>query len=297
MNRFLQKLKRVLAMNRILILFLFTIIAAGCTSRSDPKRIAVARAGDAFLYLDQIPGLIQPGTSPVDSAAIVHNYINSWAKKQFIFQKAEENLSPELKNEIDNQLEETRSNLVIYQYQRQMMLERMDTVISESELDNYYSNNQESFILSSNIIKALFIKLPVETPNISRIRALVRSNEQNDLQELESICYQFADKFDDFNEEWVPFDRLSVEFPQEIQNEESFLRRTTFYESSDSIFNYFISIRDYRLRSTIAPFEYVKDDIKRIIWNNRRLEFIQNLENDIYNDALKENGFTIYNLD
>jgi hypothetical protein len=297
MNRFLQKLKRVLAMNRILILLLFTILTAGCTSRSDPNRIAVARAGDAFLYLDQIPGLIQPGTSPADSAAIVHNYINRWAKKEFIFQKAEENLSPELKNEIDNQLEETRSNLVIYQYQRQMMLERMDTVISETELENYYSENHKSFILSSNIIKALFIKLPVETPNIIRLKALAHSNEQNDLQELESICYQFADKFDDFNEEWVPFDRLSVELPEEIQNEESFLRRTTFYESTDSIFNYFITIRDYRLRSTVAPFEYVKNDIKRIIWNNRRLEFIQNLENGIYNDALKENGFTIFNLD
>ena len=37
----------------------------------------------------------------------------------------------------------------------------------------------------------------------------------------------------------------------------------------------FLKIRDYKLRSTTAPFEYVKDDIKRIIWNNRRLEFIQ----------------------
>jgi hypothetical protein len=296
MIRFFQKLKRVLAMNKVLILLLILTATASCSnSRSDPKRIAVARAGDAFLYLDQIPKLVQPGTSAADSTAIVHNYINSWAKKEFIFQKAEENLSEDLKNEIDSQLEETRSNLVIYQYQRQMMLERMDTVISEAELEKYYSENQKSFFLSSNIIKALFIKLPFETPNLNRIRLLSRSNEQDDLQELESICYQFADKFDDFNEEWVPFDRLSVELPQEIQNEESFLRRTTFYEATDSTDIFFITIRDYKLRSTAAPYEYVRDDIKRIIWNNRRIEFIQSLENGIYNDALKENGFTIFN--
>ena len=36
-----------------------------------------------------------------------------------------------LKSEIDKQLEETRANLVIYQYQRQMMLEKMDTVLTE----------------------------------------------------------------------------------------------------------------------------------------------------------------------
>jgi hypothetical protein len=296
MKRFSQKLKRVSAMNRILIFIVITILTVSCSSsRSDPKRVAVARAGGSFLYLDQIPHLIPPGTHSADSTAIIHNYINKWAKKEFLFQKAEENLSPDLKNEIDNQLEESRSNLVIYQYQRQMMLERMDTTLTETELENYYSENQESFILSSNIIKALFIKLPVETPNIDRIRLLAHSNEQIDLQELESYCYQFADKFDDFNEEWIPFDRLSVELPQDITNEENFLRRTTFYESNDSTYLYFINIRDYKLRSSAAPFEYVRDDIKRIIWNNRRLEFIQSLENGIYNDALKENGFTIFN--
>lgn len=283
-------------MNRFLFITAISLFAVSCTnSRSDPNRTAVARAGDAFLYLDELPKLIQPGTSQADSTAIINNYINSWARKQFIFRKAEENLSPELMNEIDAQVEETRANLVIYQYQRQMMLERMDTVISEAEMETYYNENQESFVLSSNIIKALFIKLPFETPDLNRIRTLARSNEQDDLQELETICYQFAEKFDDFNEQWVPFDRLSVELPQEIQNEESFLRRTRFHEATDSTDMYFITIRDYRLRLSVAPFEYVREDIKRIIWNNRRLEFIQNLENGIYNDALKENGFTIFN--
>ena len=283
-------------MNRISLIIAIALVAASCgNSRSDPKRVPVARAGDAYLYLDDLPKLIQPGTSQADSAVLIHNYINSWAKKEFIFRKAEENLSQELTNEIDSQIEETRANLVIYQYQRQMMLERMDTVINEAEMESYYNDNQASFVLGSNIIKALFIKLPVETPNLARIRSLARSSEQTDLQELESICYQFAEKFDDFNEQWVPFDRLWVELPEEIQNEESFLRRTTFHEATDSLNMYFITIRDYRLRSTPAPFEYVREDIKRIIWNNRRLEFIQNLENSIYNDALKENGFTIFN--
>jgi hypothetical protein len=162
-------------------------------------------------------------------------------------------------------------------------------------MENYYSANEKSFLLNSNIVKALFIKLPVETPNIDKIKTLARSNEQNDLQQLEAICYQFAEKFDDFDEAWVPLDRISVELPEEINNEENFLRRTTFFESSDSTWLYLVTIRDYRLRSTLAPYEYVKDDIKRILWNSRRLEFIQSLENGIYNDALKENKFTIFN--
>jgi hypothetical protein len=283
-------------MNRVLGIFLILLFTVGCkNSNNTEKRIAIAKAGDEVLYLDQIPIPVFPGTSKADSTIIVQNYINKWAKKELMFMKAEENLSPKLKADIDSQLEETRVNLVIYQYQRQMILERMDTLLTDSEMENYYSANEKSFLLNSNIVKALFIKLPVETPNIDKIKTLARSNEQNDLQQLEAICYQFAEKFDDFNEVWIPLDRISVELPEEINNEENFLRRTTFFESSDSTWLYLVTIRDYRLRSTLAPYEYVKDDIKRILWNSRRLEFIQSLENGIYNDALKENKFTIFN--
>ncbi len=282
-------------MNKAGFIFLLILLFTSCDDKGKSlNRIAVAEVGKDILYYDEMPRLIQQGINEADSAAIIQNYINNWAKRQLLRQKAEENLSPLLKDEIARQLEETRTNLLIYQYQRQMMLEKMDTVLTEVELENYYAANEKSFILSSNIVKALFIKLPVETPGIEKIKMLARSNEQNSLQQLESYCYQFAEKFDDFNEEWVPMDRISVELHEDIENEEAFLKRNTFFESSDSISVYLISIRDYRLRSSLAPYEYVRDDIKRIIWNNRRFEFIQSLENGIYNEALKENNFRIF---
>ena len=283
-------------MNRIFTISIIIFILASC-SNGGSKRIPLAQAGNSILYLDQLSGIIPPGTSAADSTATLKNYINKWAKRELLYQKAVDNLTPELMKDIDSQLQETRVNLVIYQYQRQMMLEKMDTTISDSELENYYFSNKDNFVLNSNIIKALFIKLPAETPGLGRIRNLARSNNQGSIQQLESLCYQFAEKFDDFNEDWVNLDQLSLELPGEIPNQENFLRRTTFYETTnaDSTYIYLLSIRDYKLRSSVAPFEYVKDDIKRIIWNNRRLEFIQSLENGIYNDALKENIFTILN--
>jgi Skp family chaperone for outer membrane proteins len=282
-------------MNKLILVLCSLLLLAGCgNSHNKAKRIAIAQVGRIVLYYDEMPKLIKRGINEADSTALFQNYINKWAKRQLLLQKAEDNLSPALKDEIAKQLEETRANLVIYQYQRQMILEKLDTILTDAELENYYAANENSFILTSNIVKALFIKLPLETPDLNKIKSLARSNDHNDLQQLESSCYQFAEKFDDFNEEWVPMDRLSVELPQNIENEENFLKRNTFFETSDSTSVYLISIRDYRLRSSLAPFEYVKDDIKRIIWNTRRFEFIQSLENGIYNDALKENSFKIY---
>jgi hypothetical protein len=254
----------------------------------------VAGVGKEILYYDEIPEIIQNGINETDSIALVQNYINRWAKRELLIQKAEHNLSTEFKDEIDRQLEESRANLLIYQYQKQMMLEKLDTVITESELENYYAANERSFVLGTNIVKALFIKLPVETPELYKIRSLARSNNQKDLMQLESYCYQFAEKYDDFDEEWVTMNRLSVELQEDIDNEENFLKRNSFFETSDSVSVYLVSIRDYRLRAAIAPYDYVKNDIKRIILNSRRFDFIQGLENGLYNEALKENNFKIF---
>lgn len=278
------------SMPAILILFL-----AGCRNNSSVvKRHPVAEVGKTILYYDEIPNLIHDEASKADSVALVQNYINKWAKRKLLLMKAEENLSPVVKDDVTKQLEETRANLLIYQYERQMMLEKMDTVLSDAELEDYYAQNEKAFILTSNIVKALFIKLPLETPGLDRIKALSRSNNQADLQQLESLCFQFAEKFDDFHEEWVTMDRLSAELHEDIVNQEEFLKRNTFYDTADSSSTYLITIRDYRLRSSLAPFEYVRNDIKRIIWNTRRIELMQTLENGLYNDAIKDNKFKIY---
>jgi hypothetical protein len=278
----------------VTILIVFISLTACKTKPVKADRIALAKVGDIILYYDEIPMLLQPGISKPDSMAIIQSYINKWAKKELLFIKAEQNLTTEYKSEIEKQLEETRSNLIIYQYQRQMMMEKMDTTITDDEMESYYSTNEKNFLLNSNIVKALYIKVPVETPGTDKIRTWARSGDPKDLQQLEGYCYQFAEKFDDFNEEWVTLDKLSIELPQGIVNNEELLKKRTWYETSDSSFVYMITIRDFRPRASVAPFDYVKDDIKSIILNNRRFRFLQSLENGIYNEAIKANTFKIF---
>lgn len=292
---FWKKSEKTLTMNKVINILIIIMLLTTCKNKTEQiKRVVLARVGDFVLYYDEIPKLLQKGSSPEDSTAFIQNYINKWAKKELIFIKAEQNLTPEFKNEIEKQMEETRTSLVIYQYQRQMMLEKLDTTMTDEEIENYYATNEKKFNLNSNIVKALFIKLPVETPELDKIRSWARSNEQKDMQQLESYCYQFAEKFDDFNEDWVTMDKLSIELPHDIVSQEDFLKRYTWYETSDSSSVYMISLKDYRLRNSLAPFDYVRNDIKSIILNSRRFEFLQSLENGIYNEALKENTFKLY---
>ncbi|MEE4214370.1 MAG: hypothetical protein V2I34_04845 [Bacteroidales bacterium] len=270
------------------------LITACNNYNNNAGRDPVAQVGDKYLYTDQIPFNANNGFSKEDSISIVRNYIDRWIRNELILSKAEDNLSEEYQNEINNKIEETRANLMIYQYEQQMMLQKMDTSVSEQEIWDYYDSHLQNFTLQNNLLKALFLKLPVEAPNIDRARAWFRSDRQNDIQSLESYAYQFAEKFDDFGERWINMNFLLRELPVDIENEAYFLRNNRYHECSDSSFYYMVNIRDFRLKGSIAPPEYVRDDIRTIILNNRKIDFLQELETGIYNEGMRDNGFRVF---
>lgn len=273
------------------VLVLFSCANYDNSSREDP----LAKVGDKYLYPSDLPGILTTGLSREDSSSISDTYINKWIRKQLLLQRAELNISPEQQREINNQLDETRTSLMIYQYEKQMINQKLDTLVNEVEIERYFNDNMSNFALEENVIKALFAKISKDAPNISRVRNWYRSDRSEDLTELESYCYQFAEKYDDFDEDWISFDKLLKELPVAITDQERFLRYNTHIESDDSLHYYFVNIREYRLKTTTAPIEYVSKNIKSIILNNRKIQFLIDLENSIFNDALNRGEFEIYN--
>jgi hypothetical protein len=85
-----------------------------------------------------------------------------------------------------------------------------------------------------------------------------------------------------------------MEVPLESENQEQWLARNSSVELRDDKFAYFIVIREYRLRNSVAPFEYIKGQVKTIILNNRRNDFLQKLEDGIYNEAVGNSTLKVF---
>jgi len=279
-----------------LLIPLLLLAAVSCRNAgTDEDRPAAARAGDRVLYLDQIPsGLVAEGMSKADSTSAVQSYIRQWARKELLALRAEENLTPEYKAEVNRQLNEMRNNLLIYQYQHQMIIQRMDTTVTDSELRDYYVSNLSTFTLTSNLVRALYIKVPLGMSGLDQIRKLYRSQEATEIQELEDFCTRSGLRYDDYNDQWIPFAQLLMEVPFESVDQEQWLARNSAVELKDDRFSYFIAIREYRLRNSVAPFEYIQGQVRTIILNNRRNDFLQKLEDGIYNEAVSNNTLKIF---
>ena len=275
------------------LLVLLTGLIACNTLDNRNREKPLAQAYGENLYLSDIEDIFPENVSSSDSVLILQNFVAKWVKKQLILQKAELNLTEEQKD-VSQQLDEYRSSLLIYKYEQSLVAQKLDTVITPDEVQAYYDENPSNFSLDNHIVKCLFIKLPSDAPNLYLIRQLYRSEREEDFQQLESYCYQYAAKYDYFNEDWVTFESITRELPNEIRSPERYLRYNRYIEQQDSIYRYLVSIREYQLAGSVAPLPYVEGKIRTIILNKRKVQFVNDLENNIYMDALNRGDFTVY---
>ena len=101
------------------------------------------------------------GISSTDSASVVKDFIEKWIRNQLLLNKAEINLT-EGEKDVQAQIENYRSSLLIYAYQQSYLRQELDTLVGDQEIENYYKENQSNFVLGEPLMKGLFIKLPAK---------------------------------------------------------------------------------------------------------------------------------------
>ena len=114
------------------------------------------------------------------------------------------------------------------------------------------------------------------------------------LYELKEYCLQYAKGFDIFIDNWVDFETVKKNIPEEIEDVEQFLTRNNQIELNDSNYYYLVRIQDYKLQNEIAPLEYMKNNIKNLILNQRKIEFLKQIEETVYAEGVKKNKFKIH---
>ena len=277
----------------VFVISLLTIILGCATLEKKSNEEPLARVSDNYLYPSDIIDIFPSNLSVEDSLVIMKNFIDEWIKKQLLLEKADLNLTDVEKN-VSKQVDEYRSSLLIFKYEQSLIKQKLDTLVTISEVEQYYNENLSNFLLDRIIVKALFIQLPIDAPSLNRIRQLYRSDEAKDIQQLEDYCYQYALKYDHFNEWWIPFESILQELPDQISNPARHLSYYNYIDQQDTTSRYFVYIKDFRLSSTEAPMEYVESNIRSIILNKRKLQFINDLENNIYVEALRKGNFEVY---
>jgi hypothetical protein len=281
----------------IAILLFLSFWFGGCNLLNPEKEtIILAKIGDKSLFLSEIQPSIPENVEGADSALFVKEQVKKWVEQTLLLQMAELNLS-ESEKDIEKEIENYRKSLLIYAYEKAFISQKLDTLISDNEVANYYEGNLQNFELKDYVVKVLYTKLEKNAPQINYLRTMINNTEEQEVRyQLEDYCRQFATNYMLEDQVWLYFEDLLKEIPIKTYNIDAFLKNNKVVEIEDEQYLYFLVIKDYRLKDSVSPLELEKSRIKSIILNKRKLELTKSMRKDLYQDALNKNLIEYYTL-
>ena len=258
------------------------LLLVSCSRKVEESPVVVS-VYDQQLRVSDLDGLVPEGLAPEDSLSIVNNYIEQWIRQAIILEKAGKNVT----DNFERELREYKNDLLVYAYERQIIDQLLDTVVTDAQIEEYYLQHKSDFTLKSSIVKTVYVVAPHKAPAVAKLKKIISHTpfSEKDIIELEETAsrHHFSGYYD--YETWIPFYTLQTAIPVTAYNESLFLKQhRTITLSDDSLF-YAARILDYKVTDDISPLDLQRDNIRAILLNHRKVEILENLRSDLLLEA------------
>ena len=253
----------------------------------------VAVAASEKLYRSDLERVLPKGISAEDSTRLAMQYIATWVSDIVYVSIAEEQLS-KAEKDVTKELEDYRKSLLKYRYEELYVNERLDTAVTDSQVQDYFDSHQDKFLLQRPVLKARFLAIFSDSPAKEQIRKRMSSDDVNVLVEADSLAFSAAHRYIGWNDEWVDVTVLAKEFGMDYT--EVLAKRKGDWvemEGEDGI-SRIAYISDMVKEGELAPVEYAAQSIRDIIISTRKQKLITTLEQDLLKDARDNGKFVIY---
>ncbi len=271
------------------------LLLLSCSKENNKNKAdAIARVNNEYLYPSDLENLVPAGTPKKDSIAIVKDFINRWATQQLLMDNANKNISKSKQIELDGLINQYKIDLYSKAYLEQLVVTKIDTVITNEEIERYYNANKNNFKANSPLVKLRYINLVKGNNKLASISAKFSSFQAKDKKDLKNLAIQFKDYA--FNDSiWVDIDQVYERLSFVNQdNMAKFIDVGISYQYADSTSIWLVKVKDMVQKNSIVPLSYISPTIKQIILNKRKTDLINKIQTEITNDAIKDNDFEIF---
>lgn len=262
-----------------------------CSNSDEGTDRSVARAFDQVLRWSDLRQVIPLDVTAADSAALAQQYVQAWLRQQVVLRTATAN-QREGDLDMEAQLEDYRRSLIIFNYEQALVHQKLDTGITLGTIQSYYDAHRTDFELKDDIIRARWFK--VNEPDkrlLRRMEQRFKSGGGEDLHEVELWLARSGVSIVDRSTLWVPMSELRAEFPWSAIAERP-IRDGKEVLVQDGA-SWFVEILEHRSRNDTSPLELVRQDIRAILLNQRKLELIEDMRRDLYEQAVKNNDVEV----
>lgn len=281
----------------IYIIGFFSLVFISCQKKTkaevDEQQDPIVSVDASVLYKADVKKSLPETLTPEDSVKAAQAYINAWIEDVLIYNRAKQNIVDQ--NQIDALVEDYRKSLIIHTYQDRLLKEYISENVPEKELLGFYEKNKDSFKLKENIIKGLYLKIPVESPELKNFRKWYTQTSDEAVGNIEKKQLQNAVAYNFFFDRWMSFESVMENIPFVIKDEQQFLRTKRNIEVQDSSFVYLLNIKEYKLAGGQAPYEFEKNTLVEYYLKKKESDFLKQIRADLYNKALSDKDIVFYN--
>jgi hypothetical protein len=273
------------------------LVLASCgffgNTNTEKKSKVIARVNTAKLHYEDLKKVFPLSVPKKDSVVIARDFIKNWAKEQLLLEKSMLNMPGD--NEVLNELvEKYRRDLFINSFKEALIKQRLDTVVTEKEITDYYKKNKESFRTNEELVKFRFVKVRKEDKKISKLKRLLVSSGKNDLQLLDEQSPLFEDYFLS-DSIWVRCTDFLNKVPAfKEYNKKTGWSSSRLLQKTDAGSTSLVYINAVLQKNEIAPIRYISGVIKKMILHQRKLQLVNTIEKVLIEDAIKNKQFEIY---
>lgn len=256
-------------------------------------RTPVARAFESYLYLDELKGIVKKGAARDDSVRLTAKYINNWIRKEMVKHYARNNPNID-ESEIEEKLQNYRQTLEGYYYEREIVRQRLDTVVNESEIMSYFREYKDNFRLKEDILRFNYIRVPSSAPGMDSVKIWLRSDNEFDRARLEDYCVRYAVHYNLDGEQWFHYRDVTQVVPVDIHNPAAYFNFRKFLEIRDSADVYLFAVKEYIGKGNNPPIGYVRDDIEKIILSKRKVKLINETYERMYQEGIRKKQIEVF---
>jgi len=274
----------------LLIILTYSCESLGLQQKEKIIKKPIASVYDKNLYKKEVEFMLPKNVDTKDSVLLIRSLINSWAIKELLLKKAEENNSQNDNSQINTLVKEYKQALLINGYKERLIKQQLDTIIDQKEIEDYYHLNNNNFRLNEELIKVRYLHFSSDLIDTKEVVTFFKKGTMVDLEELELRQLSFKSMM--LNDSiWTPLENVMLKTPFSRQN---LLKKTKFIQKEDSLGLYLVTVKDVLLRNDIAPLTYIRSTIKQMILHQRKLQLIRDIEKIIVKDAIQNKSFKIH---
>ena len=269
-------------------------VMCACSPTANHKgKTPLVKVGKNYLYKEDLRLVMPAGITGKDSVDFAEKYIRNWVEDVLLYKKAEGNIPDNAK--IKELVASYRKALVMHTFQEELVNQEVGSNITDTEIESYYTQHSEAFRAEQPYVRGLYLKVPLQAKDLSKVRTWYKKNSQDAIDKLEKYGISNAVDYDYFYDRWMPVSDLALKLPvKDLKSDTDYLNRKKNVEVKDTAFCYFLHVENFIPKGEVLPLEYAKNEIKEILINLKRVDFINKMRKDLYEEASEDKKVIYY---